>query len=293
MPHDRQVVGDEDVGEAEFALQVGQQVDDLRLDGHVERGHRLVADDELGPERERPGHADALPLPAGELGREPVEVLGVEPDELHHLLDPALALLAGRRLVDGEGVADDRPDPAARVERPVRVLEDHLHLAPVRAHPPRRQGADVVAVEDDPAGGEVVQPRDAAGERGLAAAGLADEPEGLPAAYRQAHPVNGMHHGLVPLEELSRLHREMLDDVLHPQQDVRVGDGGRWCGCCARVHRLTPHASACAGSALAHDLAPTSLRAVMSCGSQHADRWVALVPTAASGGTSVRHLSMT
>jgi hypothetical protein len=46
--HDRQVVRDEDVGEAEAGLQVAQQVDDLRLDRHVERRDRLVADDELG-----------------------------------------------------------------------------------------------------------------------------------------------------------------------------------------------------------------------------------------------------
>ena len=41
----------------------------------------------FGLQRERPGDADALPLAAGELGREPVVVLGVEPDELHQLLD--------------------------------------------------------------------------------------------------------------------------------------------------------------------------------------------------------------
>ena len=44
---DGQVVGDEDVGERELALQVGQQVDDLRLDRDVQGRHRLVADDQL------------------------------------------------------------------------------------------------------------------------------------------------------------------------------------------------------------------------------------------------------
>ena len=42
----------------------------------------------FGPQRQRPGHADALPLAAGELGREPVVVLGVEPDPVHQLLHP-------------------------------------------------------------------------------------------------------------------------------------------------------------------------------------------------------------
>ena len=42
----RQVVRDEQVGQAELVLQVHQQVDDLRLHRHVERRHRLVADDQ-------------------------------------------------------------------------------------------------------------------------------------------------------------------------------------------------------------------------------------------------------
>ena len=42
-----EIVGDEEIGEAEPLAQVLEQVDDLRLDRHVERRHRLVADDEL------------------------------------------------------------------------------------------------------------------------------------------------------------------------------------------------------------------------------------------------------
>ena len=62
--------------------QILQQVHHLGLDGHVQRGHRLVGDDHLGLDRERPGDADALPLAAGELVRVPVVVLGVQADPL-------------------------------------------------------------------------------------------------------------------------------------------------------------------------------------------------------------------
>jgi hypothetical protein len=41
------IVRDEQVGQLELVLQVHQQVDDLRLDRDVERGDRLVADDQL------------------------------------------------------------------------------------------------------------------------------------------------------------------------------------------------------------------------------------------------------
>ena len=60
----RQVVGDEQIGQLELVLQVVQQVDDLRADGHVEGADRLVADDQARVERQRAGDADALALTA-------------------------------------------------------------------------------------------------------------------------------------------------------------------------------------------------------------------------------------
>ena len=98
VPYDGQVVGDEDVGEGELALQIGEQVDDLRLDRDVEGRDGLVADDEPGTQGKGAGDADALPLAAGELGRKPVVVLGVEPDQLHQLLHATPPL--GRRWRD-------------------------------------------------------------------------------------------------------------------------------------------------------------------------------------------------
>ena len=88
VPHHRQVVRDEQVRQVELVLEVLEQVEDLGLDRHVERRHRLVADDQLRAERERPGDADALALAAGELVRVPVVVLRVQPDELHELAGP-------------------------------------------------------------------------------------------------------------------------------------------------------------------------------------------------------------
>ena len=105
VAHDREVVGDEDQRQAEVALEVAQQVEDLRLDRHVERGDRLVGDDQLRLERERARDADALALAAGELVRVAVVVLGVEPDRVHQLLDRALALALARRACRGSRTA--------------------------------------------------------------------------------------------------------------------------------------------------------------------------------------------
>jgi serine kinase of HPr protein (carbohydrate metabolism regulator) len=76
--HHGEVVGDEQIGKAEAALQVLQQVDDLRLDRDVEGGDRLVAHDQVGIDRQRAGDADALALAAGELVRIAPRLLGPE-----------------------------------------------------------------------------------------------------------------------------------------------------------------------------------------------------------------------
>ena len=91
VAHDVQVVRDEDVGQAELALQVLQEVENLSLHRDVERGHGLVADDQLRVDGERARDADPLPLAAGELVREAVVMLGVQADDLEHLLHAALA----------------------------------------------------------------------------------------------------------------------------------------------------------------------------------------------------------
>ena len=138
---DRQIVGDEDVGEAELLLQVGEQVEDLGLDRDVQGRDRLVADDQLRLERQGPGHADPLPLPAGELSREPVVVLGLSPTS--SITSWTRRLRSSPRATPwmANGSPMIEPDPALRVERAVRVLEDHLHLAAHRADLARTEPA--------------------------------------------------------------------------------------------------------------------------------------------------------
>ena len=65
MFHHAQIVRDKKIGQLEFLLQILQQVQYLRLDRHIERGHRFVADDELGVLSQGPRDADALALAAG------------------------------------------------------------------------------------------------------------------------------------------------------------------------------------------------------------------------------------
>ena len=68
---DREIMTDEEQRQAKFPHL--KQIDDLRLDGDVERRDRLVADDQVRLRRERPCDADALALSALEFVRPSVQ----------------------------------------------------------------------------------------------------------------------------------------------------------------------------------------------------------------------------
>jgi hypothetical protein len=53
----------------------------------------------------------------------------MEPDTIHHLGDAPAPLGPRPDSVDAQRLRDDRPDRTARVQRGIRILEDHLHLA--------------------------------------------------------------------------------------------------------------------------------------------------------------------
>ena len=95
--HHREVVRDEDIGQAELALEVLQQVQHLGLHRDVERGHRLVADEELGLEGEGARNADALALSAGEAVRIATQPAGIEPGEGHEGPSPSRPATRDRR----------------------------------------------------------------------------------------------------------------------------------------------------------------------------------------------------
>ena len=90
-----EIVRDEEIRQAELALQIDQQVDDLRLHRNIERRHRLVADDQLRPRRQRARDAEALPLSAREFVRVLGHLVGAQADFVeerkHPLVDFAAA----------------------------------------------------------------------------------------------------------------------------------------------------------------------------------------------------------
>ena len=131
MTDHAEVVADEEVGQAELVLQVLQQVDHLRLDRDVEGRDRLVADDELGVERQGPGDPDPLALAAGELVRIAIgEVAGRGRPRSSSSSTLLLLLPPHEQAMLVERLGDDGADRHARIEAGLRVLEHHLHVRP-------------------------------------------------------------------------------------------------------------------------------------------------------------------
>jgi hypothetical protein len=79
-----------------------------------------------------------------------------------------------------------------------------------------------VAVEDHAACSQVVKPGDAAGQGGLAATRLADEPERLAAAHVEADLIDRVYLSDAAPQQGARNYREMFDDSVQADEQIRV-----------------------------------------------------------------------
>jgi hypothetical protein len=132
---DRQVVGDQDQGPGRGRGPAGEQLQDLGLHHDIERGGRLVRQQDLRLAGER--HRDRGPLPhaAGELVRVPVTGGGRDAHHLQQLAGPLAGGGALRDAVEGHRLGDLPADLLHRVQGVHRALEHHRHvLPPVRLH---------------------------------------------------------------------------------------------------------------------------------------------------------------
>src|SRR5207247_2098249 len=98
------------------------QVDDLRLDGHVEQGDRLVTDDKPRLHREGARETDPLPLTTRELVRVAVLPPRVETDRAQKLRHTRLPLLSPRQTMNRQRLPYDRTDRHPGVQGSVRIL---------------------------------------------------------------------------------------------------------------------------------------------------------------------------
>ena len=117
-------------------------------------------------------------------------------------------------------------DPHADgVERPVRILEHHLHVATQGPHLLAAEARQVGAGELDGPGRRLQQPGNETRESRLPRPGLADESERLARMDRQVDPVDGASHRRPPEESLPSP-EEVLDEAIGAQQRSIRGFGG-------------------------------------------------------------------
>ena len=221
-------MGDEQVRQAQVSPQVEQQVQDLRLDGDVERRDRFVADDELGTQRQCTRDPDALTLTAAELVGIATRVVPPQPDDLEVVADTLIAdaptgpVVLGIGLGD-EALADDVAHRHARVQRADRVLEDELH-APTQSlelSPLGRE--DVLSADVGRAARGRQESDERTAERRLAAARFAHETEHLAVPDVEADVVDRVDVADVSSHDAAR-DGEVLHEVPDLDEDpLRVG----------------------------------------------------------------------
>ena len=214
MADDAEVVGDEQVGEAEVALEVREQVRRSAPGSRRRAPRRARRDHQLRLERQRPGDPDPLPLArprtrAGSgFGARAASPTRSSSSSTRRSSSPPVGAA-----VQPQRVADDLRDPPARVERGERVLEDHLQLAAARAQVSRAEpDSSSPSKRTEPeVGCYELQHRAAEGR--LAAAGLADEAERLAGGDREADAVDRPHPPDLAIDQHPGLDREVLDEV--------------------------------------------------------------------------------
>src|SRR4029079_8289155 len=126
---------------------------------------------------------------------------GRDPDLGQKLSGAPACLAAADRAVGADRLGPRLADREGRVERRLRVLEDHADAVAAKPAPGRlRERQHVLALEVDPAL-HLRQPRQEAHDRErqgrLAAAGLADEPEDLALADLERHVAHGGDRAVV------------------------------------------------------------------------------------------------
>ncbi len=124
------VVRDEDDRGAQVLLQFADRIQDLRLDGHIQRRRRLVGNQQARPARQRHRDHHALAHAAGKLVRIAVQHLRRvgQADLLQQR--PRRFTRGGARepLVQDDGFGHLVAHGEDRVQRGHRLLENHRHV---------------------------------------------------------------------------------------------------------------------------------------------------------------------
>ena len=215
LGHHAEVVRDHQDAHAQLVAQAAQQVEDLRLQRHVERGGRLVGHQQLrlADQRHRDQHALA------QAAREFVRVLRqpplgrVDADALEHVHHGVVRLGRADAAVQAQRLVQLRADRAGRIQAGQRILKHHADaVAPDGAQLRRRLRRQVELAQPQPPALAVARRRGLQADRRqggdrLAAARFADQAERLAGGDRERDAVDDANAARLATEA----HRQVVD----------------------------------------------------------------------------------
>src|SRR5439155_27078949 len=123
-----------------LALQLREQINDLRSHANIQSRNRFVSNDELRTQRKRAGNADALPLASAEFVRIALQCRFIKTNGTQQLGNafatgggPTLSRKARKgcsshRLVNNQRLGDHVFDAHAGIERAEWILKNDLHV---------------------------------------------------------------------------------------------------------------------------------------------------------------------
>ncbi len=232
LRHDAKVVGDEDDSGADAVLEIPHQVEDLRLDGHVQCRGRFVGDQQLRIACKRHGDHHALPHATRKLMRifaQPPARLR-DADKGEHLDRTRLRRLPVKALMQAQRLAELAADGKHGVKARHRLLEDHADLVAANAaHLALGKFQEVLALEADRACDLCRrfwnEPQNRHGGHGFPTTALADHGKRLAFVHMKRNAVDGAINAILRAEM-----RLQLFDL--EQGHITI----RW-PCVGRAHR--------------------------------------------------------
>ena len=204
-----QIMGDKDDRHAGFLLQLFQQVQDLSLDGDIQRGGRLVCDQDLRLAQQRDRDHHALTHPTRQLMRVFFHAsLGSRyPHPLQHLdRGPVDIILAHLRIMQGQRLSQLSAYAIHRIECRHRLLKDHRDtVATDVVHILGRQPHQILSPKPhlavyDTAGRPWQQTHDRQRADALATAGFTDYAQRLTCMQLKADVIQRPRHTLLGIE---------------------------------------------------------------------------------------------
>jgi len=170
-------------GDAVIRPDAIEQDEELGLFDRIERGGRLIEDDEAGAAHQCAGQCQPLQLGRGKLARQVVEHIGRKADDPHGF-DQAVGLFVDQELLfDAQRLGERQADGKIRIEGGARIGEQQADAGA------RLAGKIVTAIgrtiEGQLAGAGAAEAGDKAEQLRLAGAGGTENPHSFAPTHRQ------------------------------------------------------------------------------------------------------------